>query len=535
SSSMVSDRNRTSATLRTKIAQSYVSASDLQVQAYSGADRYVTHGFLPIRVNVDYDRQTPIIQMLDPIGCYPVQDSMRRTVALFQRTMIDRDELAAQYPKLSRKIKDGSGVFGSRLVEVVFYHDKNWDLAFIAGTEAIMLDATPNPLGKCMVEIAERPGPTDVPRGQFDDVLFVQLAKSSMALLALQAAHDAVNAPIVVPTDVPEIPYGPGATIRTNNPQGVGRIRQELPQAAFAEQQSLDRELQLGARFPEVRTGNAGTSQITGKGVQALMGGYDSQIRGHQAIFARTIERVIALCFEVDEKIFGDKEKTVHSAMSGVSFALTYTPAKAIKGDYTVQAKYGLMSGLDPNGAMVFGLQGLQAKLFSRDFLRREMPFDLDVEDQARSLDIEDLEDAAKQALMATAQAIPQLVAQGQDPTKILTAFGKAAEMRAKGQNILESITEAFKPEPAPAPAATPEGGAPGMPSPEEALNAMTAEQSPMAAQGAPSEPVPAEGGAPVAAAPAGGAPGGLTELLASLSSSGGARITSRSKSSIGG
>lgn len=450
SPNMSTEKARENASIRTRIAHGYINASELDVQMYTAADQYVSYGFLPFRVEIDYDRKMPIIRVIDPVGSYPEYDRFGKVSCLFQRILISRDELSAKFPEFRDKIKKTNGVFGSQEVEVVFYHDKDWDLAFMMGQEPLLLEKVRNPIGKPMVVVPKRPGATNDPRGQFDDVIFIQLAKSSMALLALQAAHESVNAPIIVPSDVPEVPYGPGATIRTNNPAGVGRMRLDLPAEAFAEQQQLERELQLGARFPQVRTGNADAAIVTGKGVQALMGGYDSQIRGHQVILAKALENVISLCFEIDEKVFGNVTKTLRGSEHGASFEITYTPAKHIAGNYTVDVAYGLMAGLDPNRWLVFALQARQERMFSRDFMRRELPFSMDVEDEARQIDIEDMEEAAKQAILAYAQSIPMMIQQGQDPYKVIELISQVIDDRRKGKTLVDTLEKTFKPVEAP-------------------------------------------------------------------------------------
>jgi hypothetical protein len=450
SPNMSSEKSRENASIRTRIAHGYINTSELDVQMYTAADQYVSYGFLPFRIEIDYDRKMPIIRVIDPVGSYPEYDRFGKVSCLFQRILISRDELSAKFPEFRDKIKKTNGVFGSQEVEVVFYHDKDWDLAFMMGQEPLLLEKVRNPIGKPMVVVPKRPGATNDPRGQFDDVIFIQLAKSSMALLALQAAHESVNAPIIIPSDVPEVPYGPGATIRTNNPAGVGRMRLDLPAEAFAEQQQLERELQLGARFPQVRTGNADAAIVTGKGVQALMGGYDSQIRGHQVILAKALENVISLCFEVDEKVFGNVSKTLRGSEHGASFEITYTPSKHIAGNYTVDVAYGLMAGLDPNRWLVFALQARQERMFSRDFMRRELPFAMDVEDEARQIDIEDMEEAAKQAILAYAQSIPMMIQQGQDPYKVIELISQVIDDRRKGKTLVDTLEKTFKPVEAP-------------------------------------------------------------------------------------
>jgi hypothetical protein len=540
SMTMTSERAREAASLKTKVALGYVTNSDLQVQMYNAADWYVTYGFLPFRVEADYETQMPVIRALDPVGCYPETDRFGRVVSLFQRILVNKDVLAAQFPEYAMKLKGDNTLFGGNDIEVVFYHDKDWDLAFIPNSQnafggnnnkGMILERTPNPIGKVMVRIAQRPGVTDIPRGQFDDVIFVQMAKARLALLSLQAAHESVNAPLVVPMDVPEVPIGPGATIRTNNPAGVGRVPLEIPAAAFQEQQQLERELQLGSRFPEMRTGQTNASIVTGKGVQALLGGYESQITAHQAIFARALQEVMALCFEVDCHLFYDVKKQLRGSMNGTPFEIDYVPSKVIANDYTIDVRYGLMAGLDPNRWLVFALQARAEKMFSRDFMRRELPVDINVEDEARKIDIEDLEEAAKQALMGYAQSIPALAAQGQDVSGPINALAKVIDDRRKGKSLADSVVEAFTP-PKPEPKDQNLGGqeeamATENMGPEQAQLAQEA----IAGQGEQLPPGLQENGSMQGVAPGqqGMAPGGkpdLMTLLAGLGANGNPKVS---------
>ena len=64
SPSMLSEAARKRASLKTKVAVGYVTNSNLQVQMYDGADKYVTYGFLPIRVEADYETNMPFIRVL---------------------------------------------------------------------------------------------------------------------------------------------------------------------------------------------------------------------------------------------------------------------------------------------------------------------------------------------------------------------------------------------------------------------------------------------------------------------------------------
>jgi hypothetical protein len=169
-------------------------------------------------------------------------------------------------------------------VEIIRYMDKNTILLYIPSRKNLVLSQVANPMGRMTVLIAERPSIDGQPRGQFDDVLFVQLARARFANLAMEAAEKSIQAPLVVPDDVMDLPMGPDAIIRTTNPNGVGRVRLDIPAATFQEQSALQSELRLGARYPEGRTGNIDASVITGQGVQALLGAFDSQIKAGQTV-----------------------------------------------------------------------------------------------------------------------------------------------------------------------------------------------------------------------------------------------------------
>ena len=125
------------------------------------------------------------------------------------------------------------------------------------------------------------------------------------------------------------------------------------------------------------------------------------------------------------------------------------------------------MAGLDPNRALVFGLQARGDKLISRDFLRRQMPFSFNATNEEQKVETEELRDAMKQAIASYAQAIPALASQGQDPSDILRKLSYVISERQKGTAIEIAIQEAFQPQ-NPAPAAAPGSVSPesmGMPS----------------------------------------------------------------------
>ena len=474
SASQVNDRARRFADNRTRIASNYFNHSDLQVQMYTGADHYITYGFLPFIIELDQEAKLPRIRLENPRMAYPEFDRYGRCIAFAKRYTLTLGELVAQFPEYEVQLLGPSGFKQdiNNLVEIVRYYDKDQSVVYIPSRQNLILSQARNPLGKMMVVVAKRPTVDGEMRGQFDDVLGIQLLRNRFAMLAMEAAEKSVQAPIVLPQDVQELQLGGDAVIRTANPAGVRRVELTLPQGAFTEQQLLNQELRVGARYPEGRTGNIDASIVTGQGVQALMGAFDTQVKSAQAIFATALRDVIGLCFEVDQMFF-DELKTIRGVDAGSPYALEYKPSKDIKSDFSADVRYGMLAGLNPAQGLIFMLQALGGKLISKDMAMRELPFNVNVTQEQEKIEIEDMRNALVASLQAYTQAIPQMAASGQDPTDIVKKIADVIKSRQKGQTIEDAIAEIFAPQPqvppagapsqveqpSPAPAAAPVGG----------------------------------------------------------------------------
>ena len=480
-----SDRARTFADKRTRIASNYFRHSELEVNMYNGADMFITYGFLPFIIELDEEAKLPRIRLENPVGAYPEFDRYGRCIAFVKRYSMTLGELVAQFPDFERQILGPEGYKQdlNGMIEMIRYYDKDQSVLYLPSRSNFVLSQAPNPMGKMMVIIAKRPSVDGELRGQFDDVLGIQLLRNRFALMAMEAAEKSVQAPIVLPNDVQELQLGGDAVIRTANPQGVRRVALEIPQGAFNEQNLLNDELRVGARYPESRTGNVKASIVTGAGVEALMGAFDSQIKSAQTIFTTALRDVISLCFEVDEKLF-NVEKTIRGSDAGSPYAITYFPSKDIKGDYTADVRYGMLAGLNPAQGLIFMLQALGGKLISKDMAMRELPFNVNVTLEQEKIETEDLRTSLMGALQAYTQAIPQMAMQGQDPTQIISKVAKVIKERQRGRVLEDIIEDVFKPE-----------------------------NPPAGAQQSVEQPsVPSAPGAPVGGSPEGAAPGQLGE-----------------------
>jgi hypothetical protein len=221
----------------------------------------------------------------------------------------------------------------------------------------------------------------------------------------------------------------------------------EMNPAAFQETQFLLEEMRMGTRYPSARTGNATGSIVTGRGVEALMGGFDTQIKAGQTAFQQAFTDMMALCFEMDEKLWPNLKKDIRGSASGTPYELSYRPVKDIAGDYMCDVSYGFASGLDPNRAVVMLLQLRAEKLFSRDYMARQLPFDINISEEFAKVDVEDSREALKQSIYGYVQAIPALAQSGQDPSEAVRRMTQIVTGLQSGKAIEVVVSEAFAPQ----------------------------------------------------------------------------------------
>ena len=137
----VSDRARTFADKRTRIASNYFSNSDLAVQMYQGADWYITYGFIPFVIELDDDAKLPRIRLENPIGSYPEFDRYGRCVAFAKRYSLTLGELVSQFPEYERELL-GADKYEQNLnaqIEMIRYYDKDQSTVYIPARQNLIL------------------------------------------------------------------------------------------------------------------------------------------------------------------------------------------------------------------------------------------------------------------------------------------------------------------------------------------------------------------------------------------------------------
>lgn len=462
--SMRKDSERRRADARTKIANNYVTNSRLDVQMLWGGDHYWTYGMMVMYAEPDFEEKMPRVVVEDPYSGYPEFDRWGRLRSYTKRIFCDVHVLADLYPEYESAILNAANETAGKESEIQLELVRFWDdwgqTLTLGGKFPMVLDRCRNRTDRIPVVIAVRPGLEQGQiKGQFDDVVWVQLARDGMAKLQYEAVEKAVTSPLALPNDVQDVSYGPDAVLKSATPEKIRKVGMEMTNMSFLENNTLLQDLQAGSRYPAVRQGNIDASVVTGRGAQALMGGLDTQVGAAQTVLKTAFRDMVALCFQMDERIWPNSPKKVTGVADGTPYEIQYVPTKDIAGNYSCDVEYGFASGQDPNRATVMLLQLRAEKIFSRDFMARQIPFGIDVTEEQAKVNVEDTRDALMQGIFAYVQAIPAMAQQGVDPADAVQKVSAIVKGLQKGESVEDVVSKVFMPTPVPPPQGDEMGG----------------------------------------------------------------------------
>ena len=457
SASLSSEADQKRQDLRSAIANGYVQGSRLQDQMFEGTDRYGSFGFMAYIAEPDFIEQQPVIRIGDVATAHYTKDYRGRTKEYFEVFKAPTGQIKADHPEAAEAIRARFHLNNCpEFLDVVRYYDE-YCTSLVLLDPNVTLVSVQNRIGRCPVRIVERPTITgDGPRGQFDDVIWVQIARALVSMYTMDAIEQSVHAPIVVPKDVNEVELGPFTVMQTDNPQAAGRMNLNISPGLFPENQILAQEQRTGSRYPEGRSGSIDASIITGQGVQALMGTFDTQVQTFQRLNASALEDVIEMCFRMDEIYWGETKKTRRIKDNGAPRKYDYVPSKNIDGDYTIDVSYGAIAGLDPNRGLVFVLQALAGGLIAKSTARKSLPVDLNPLAEERQIQLEGIEDAVADMLAMIPQALPQMAAMGADPRDVALQTAQVHKLVSSGKSVVEAMEKVFAPKEPEAPPVDP-------------------------------------------------------------------------------
>ena len=448
---------------KNRIGQHYWDKSRLETKMFTFADSFNTYGFAVLVAEPDFIHKRPVIRVEEAKHFYYYRDRDGNTSEVAKIWSQPADQLAAMFPEHRERIlMSARGGAAAQLDVIRYSHYEHGTYLILPSCDALVLSHLPNLVkGKLPYFVVERPGLSSEPLGQFDETVWIQYAQTLMGQYMFRAAEESINASLILPRDVSDVAP---VMFSDNVRPGHGKIPLNIPTQLFTYNQQLEQEVKDSAKYPDARTGGIKASIITGRGTEALLGGFDTQIKTAQMLFKQTLEDVTSYCFELDCHFWYNVKRTITGISSGQSYSLDYIPSRDIGEDYDCQVSYGFSLGNSPAQAMMLLLQLQTADLVSKHTVQEKLPFDIDRDQESRLIKQQRLDESMMSGVAAYAQALGLMIQQGQDPMQILQPLVKLAQLNERGKPFHEAVAEAFtppEPEPTPEMPAAPEGGEP--------------------------------------------------------------------------
>ncbi len=390
-------------------------------------------------VTPDFEKKRPRMEIRDARTCYPgVAEMVNNTIVelddlIFKYTMTHQEAVSRGLADPLRKDERGMLDRGTQGkgddVEILEFIDKKvW---LIVASNGKMQTAT-HDLGVVPGWVFQSFSPNArAGKSRFKDQIGLMVAMSRLITAKVAFADRLVHPILWVKGHEANIEVGP-YSIQKLGPQGeMGQINPPTMLQVDQDIQMLNSFSRILNRNPEVRQGEiaAKGSYTSAKTLEQLSEAIDTVVGADWDILAPGLERLLAICYEMDMKLWPDKEKTISGFMRGKRFVETYIPSEDIGERRRIRVDYGFGVG----GYQGF-LMHLQAKDAGTMSLRRAMeamPGVTDVNEEMRTIELEGID----QAGMAMFQ---QLAAAGQLD---LVIWSKVREtMSKKGEPLHTAI-----------------------------------------------------------------------------------------------
>lgn len=502
----VSNNDKKRAVKKNRIGRHIWTESKLETEFPNFADYYNSYGFSVFSVEPDFRRKMPIIRVEDPRGFYYLKDRWGCVVEVARVWDQPIDELIHLFPEAETQLKGVHGYWGTGSVEIARYtHKDHGTVLFCPAADNLVLQTLPSVIeGYLPYFVVEQPHIGDVPLGRFDETIWIQYAKVLMAQYMFRAAERSINAPTVLPRDVSSYEEGIDSHIYTDQwKPGMGIMPLNVPRDVFMFNDKLETEAKESAGYPDARNGRINASIVTGRGVEALMGTFDTQVKTAQMLFKRALEDATEYAFMVYTRFFPNVQQEISGIDNGQSYRLTMIPSRDIGTDYKVLCTYGFMLGNSPAQAVMMLLQFQNGELLSTESVMEKLPWDIDVDSETRKIHVKRLNDSILAGVAAYAQGLGVLLQQGQSAEAVFAPIVKLIRAREQGKDLSQAALEAFTPPEPEAPSN--DGGLPGMPGSQEDMGAMAPGGSPVGDNGLLRGVAPGQAGMP---------PGGLPTIL---------------------
>lgn len=407
---------RKQADLMEKIGQSYLEFNRHEQLVQRTILKASALGFGVWTVLPDFTHKMPVIELRNPRNCYPepgymLHDQVRR--CLFARDLyfsqLPEEWVPFVEPLLIGTPADhlwGQDQKNQRVTILEWFDESEYVIfamvspdggTFMGTTSststAVEIARSVHGLSFCPVVLEARPTLDDEFRGQFDQVVGIQLAQTRLFGMLMDYADQSIYSEVWVKDPIGEVPWGGGALIELG-PQGdIGRLP---PAVSGLDVQRdllhLSDSIHLGARWPKSRPGDIDQSIASAKYLEASAGMMNTVIRDYHTMLRRMLNKAVRIAFEVDHKFFSGT-KTASGSLRNGFFIEDYNPKTDIDLKHRANMDYGLGFGRDPAQALVMMLQSQSRGFLSIETVQENMEGLYDVQRERQRVDAERMRD----------------------------------------------------------------------------------------------------------------------------------------------
>jgi hypothetical protein len=358
-------------------------------------------------VTPDFDKQSPRFEIRDPRTCYPGVKEMVNNTIIELEDLIFKYELDIEEARLRGLAHppqfndEGKDERAHTTVKIIEYIDS--DKWCIVSEDGQYKEAYHN-LGVVPGHVFDSFTPNrKAGRSRFRDQ--VTLAVSISRLISAKMAFaDKLTSTTLWTRNFEGVLEMGGDTIIKLGPQG------ELGQIGPTQLLQVDQDIQMLNQFsrvlnrnPEVRQGEiaAKGTYTSAKTLEQLSDAIDTVVGADWDVIGPGMEKLFAIAFEMDVKLWGNVEKTVTGNLHGKRFFDSYLPSKDIGDRRDIRVDYGF--GVGGYQGFLMHLQAGDAGYMSNRRVMESMPGVSDVDEEMRTIELESLDEAAKAAILAQA------------------------------------------------------------------------------------------------------------------------------------
>jgi hypothetical protein len=370
----------------------------------------------------------PCVRRLDPRHTYPGPTFARGPVIDDCVVAYEEDIKAVEGRfgvKLGGMIQRSYGQAKVGRVKVIEFHTDEYTIATAepcwntkpGGTKKVfeVLMYEEHKLGKCPVVIGTRPTHDGIYRGDFDHIIGLLNTHNKLMTMHLDSGMNNVY-PLALEFEI-ENPddEGPGAMLHKSNPNSTFEYvsRNASPYDNYNMLRMMEASERAGSLLPPSLTGDPNESVTSAAGISATQGAPNAEVASLQRdCLVPMLQGMFELAMRADER-WSDTEKTITGVQRGAPFAETYKPSDLFDGDYGIEVRFGLGTGLDPINQGVMVKQDLGAGLISQRTAREQSPLVEDPVREENQIAYEMLQQATFAGIVAQAAAPPG------DPNKI--------------------------------------------------------------------------------------------------------------------